>query len=152
LTSKKFFLPGLTFFWFFALVSLAGAADTAGVVDSQKLLFQHPEFDAVAKHLMEMSRQKGSEIRFVLDGETDPAKRAEILKAANREIEKTEERLMAPIRKDCEEAIAAVMRKRKITIVLKKDAAYFGGADITEDVIAQLKTISEKLKTASENR
>jgi outer membrane protein len=110
-----------------------------GVVDPQKLLFQHPQFDSVAKHILDVSRQKGNEVRFALEKETDPEKKADILKAANLEMVEAEERLMSPIHKDCRDALVAVMKKKNITIVLKIDAAYFGGTDITEEVIAQMK-------------
>jgi outer membrane protein len=121
----------------------AGAADTAGVVDSWKVVLQHPEFDAIAKHIAEMRRQKRSETRFALAKETDPEKKAGMLEAANRDIAEVERRLMSPVYEDCKDALIAVMEKRNITIVLRKASVYFGGTDITEDVIARLKAASE---------
>jgi outer membrane protein len=124
--------------------ALADAADMTGIIDPQKVLFQHPQFDAIAKRVTEASRQKGNEIWFALEKETDPEKKAGILKAANQDMAEIEGHLMAPIYKDCEDALTAVMKKRKLTIVLKKDSVYFGGTDITEDVIAQMKAASGK--------
>jgi outer membrane protein len=117
----------------------ANAADRVGIVDPQKLIFQHPQFDAIAKHVMNVTRQRENEIRLTLERETDPEKRADILRAVTQEMEETEKRLMSPLHRDCEHALAAVMKGKKITIVLKSNAIYFGGTDITEDVIAQMK-------------
>jgi Skp family chaperone for outer membrane proteins len=144
LTPKKILLPGLLAFVFFVFACSPGAAgEKVGVLDQRKVLFQHPKFDAVAKHIVEMTRHKENEIRFTLENETDPERKAGILKAANTEMAETEERLMSSIHKDCENALAAVMEKRNITIVLKMDSVYLGGADITEDVIAQLRAIAK---------
>ena len=143
MTPKKMLSLGLTAL----VISLpvcfsAAAADMVGIIDSQKVLFQHPKFEAVAKHIVELSRQKENAIRFLLEKETDPEKKAGILSAANQEMAETEERLMSSIHKDCENALAVAMEKRKITIVLKKHSVYLGGADITEEVIAQLRSIA----------
>jgi outer membrane protein len=146
LTRKKILPLGLAVLLCAVLVcSSAGAAETAGIIDPQKLLFQHPKFDDVARHIAELRRQKGNEIRFILDKETDPEKRADILRTANRETAESEERLMSPIYDDCVAALAFVMQEKNITIVLKKDSVYFGGTDITEDVIERLKAaVSEE--------
>jgi outer membrane protein len=120
----------------------ADAEDMVGILDPQKVIFQHPQFDAVAKHITELSRQKESEVRLALGKEADPEKKAGILRAANQEMAGMEDRLMSPIHEDCKNALSAVMKKKKITIVLKNDAVYFGGADITEDVVAQMKAAS----------
>jgi outer membrane protein len=120
-------------------VSFCDAADTVGVIESRKVLFQHPGFDAAAKALVELRRQKESETNLAAEGESDPNKKLDMFRAVAREMAEAEERLMSPVRKDCEDALIAVMQKRKITVVLEKDSVYIGGTDITEDVIRQLK-------------
>jgi outer membrane protein len=138
-------LLGLAALAFSVLACLsADAAERVGIVDPQKLVFQHPQFDSVAKHIMNVTRQRENEIRFALEKETDPEKRAGILRTANQEMAEIEERLMTPLHKDCEHALTAVMKGKKITVVLKNNAVYFGGADITEDVIARLKADFKK--------
>jgi outer membrane protein len=117
----------------------ADVGDMVGVLDPQKVIFQHPKFDSVAKHITELSRQKESEVRLALGKEADPEKKADILRAANQEMAGMEEHLMSPIHEDCKNALSAIMKKKKITIVLKHDAVYFGGMDVTEDVVAQMK-------------
>ena len=51
---------------------------------------------------------------------------------------------MSSIRKDCDRAIQAVMKSKKITVVLELDSVYFGGTDITNDVVAWLKKNATK--------
>jgi outer membrane protein len=144
LTAKKILLPGLIALVVFAFARFpAAAADMVGLLDLRKVLFQHPKFDAVSKHIVEINRQKESMIRCSLERETDPERKADILKAANTEMTETEERLMASIHKDCKNALTAVMKRKNITVVLSRHAVYLGGADITEDVIAQLRAIAE---------
>jgi outer membrane protein len=141
---KKILLPGwlaIALVIFAAARSPAAAADMVGLLDLRQVMFQHPKFDSVAKHIIEMTRHKESEIRYTLENETDPERKAGILKAANTEMAETEARLMSSIHKDCENALNAVMEKRNITIVLIKDAVYLGGADLTEDVITHLRAI-----------
>ncbi|MDR1048728.1 MAG: OmpH family outer membrane protein [Synergistaceae bacterium] len=131
-----FFLPALP----------AAAADTAGVIESRKVIFQHPGFDAAARRLLEFERRKKEEALQAMEAETDPDKRAEIFKNAAQETAEREDFLMSSIRRDCGEALEAVMKKKKITIVFEKDEVYLGGLDITEDIIKEVKAAAGKKK------
>ena len=46
---------------------------------------------------------------------------------------------MEPLFKDIDLAVRAVAAAKKITVVVDKSALFFGGVDITEDVILELK-------------
>lgn len=117
----------------------AEAADTFGVVDSQKLLFQHPRSEAIYKELLDKNREKITETENLIAKEPDPMKQVQIYEDQQREFIKEQQILMTPLLKDCEEIIRVVAQKKKITVVMEKDAAYLGGVDLTEEVIEILR-------------
>jgi outer membrane protein len=114
------------------------AGDKIGVIDSQEIISKHPAFEGAAKQLQQTGRQKESEAKAMADKETEPAKKAQAVQTKRMELAKEEQRLMEPIFKDCQEAVRVVAKKQNITLVLEKASVYFGGKDITDDVIKQL--------------
>ena len=127
-----------------ALGSAAMAADTIGVIDSQKIVTEHPKFEDVSKQLQQIGSQKESEARAAADKETDTARKAQVVQAKRMELAREEQRLMEPIFQNCQDAVRVVAKKKNVTLVLEKAAVYFGGVDITQDVIQQLKIDSSK--------
>ena len=119
--------------------SVAGAADTIGVIDSQQIVSQHPSFESVTQQLQQISRTKESEAKAAADKEPDTAKKAQIVQTKRMELAREEQRLMEPIFQNCQEAVRVVATQKKVTRVLEKASVYFGGQDITLDVIQQLK-------------
>ena len=143
---KKMMLPVLVAL---VVVTVAGgaafaAADTVGVINSQGIISQHPKFKEAADQLQQIGRQKEGEAKAAADKETDPAKKAQVVQAKRMELAKEEERLMGPIFKDCEAAVRTVAKAKGVTVVLEKASVYFGGMDITDDVVKQLKLDSAK--------
>jgi outer membrane protein len=116
----------------------APAGDTIGVIDSQEIISKHPSFEDAAKQLQQTGRQKESEAKAMADKETEPAKKAQAVQTKRMELAKEEQRLMEPIFKECQEAVRVVAKKQNITLVLEKASVYFGGKDITDDVIKQV--------------
>ncbi|GHS95582.1 hypothetical protein AGMMS50276_11770 [Synergistales bacterium] len=143
---KKIFLFTLVFSFLLYLFCApqAGAADNVGIVESQKIAFQHPKFDSVTKNLLKFRRENESAALRAMDLESDEDKKVAIYDAAVREFTERERLLMSPIREDCEKAVIAVMKSKKITVIIEKDSVYFGGTDITNDVIAWLKKNAAK--------
>ena len=121
----------------------AAAAQTAsleavGVVDRGLILDNHPGLAAARQKLAEIARQKENEAKAAADKETDTAKKAQAVQAKRMELAQEEQKLMAPIYKDCEQAVREVAVKKKLTLVLDKFVVLIGGTDITQDVIQQL--------------
>ncbi|MPN27379.1 hypothetical protein SDC9_174810 [bioreactor metagenome] len=50
-----------------------------------------------------------------------------------------EQRLMEPLFKEAQMAVRTVAKVKGITVVIEKSAVYFGGIDITDDVVQELK-------------
>ena len=140
----------LSFIMSFAAVASAAAkakaaapaqtanADSVGVVDRGEILNNHPELAQVRQRLADIARQKENEAKAAADKETDTAKKAQAVQAKRMELAQEEQKLMAPIYRDCEQAVREVAVKKKLTLVLDKFVVLIGGVDITKDVIQQL--------------
>ena len=117
----------------------AAAADSVGIVDRGEILNSHPGLAKARQDLTQIARQKENEARAAADKETDQQKKAQAVQANRMELAQEEQRLMAPIYRDCEQAVREVAAKKKLTLVLDKFVVLIGGTDITQDVIQQLK-------------
>jgi outer membrane protein len=115
------------------------AADFVGIVDRGEILNNHPNLNKVRQQLSEIARRKENEAKAAADKETEPAKKAQAVQQKRMELAQEEQKLMAPIYRDCEQAVREVAVKKKLTLVLDKFVVLIGGVDITQDVIQQLK-------------
>ena len=113
-------------------------AESVGVVDRGQILDNHPGLAAARQKLADIARQKENEAKAAADKETDTAKKAQAVQAKRMELAQEEQKLMAPIYRDCEQAVREVAVKKKLTLVLDKFVVLIGGVDITQDVIQQL--------------
>ena len=121
-----------------AQAAAAPSADFVGVVDRGEILNNHPGLAAARQKLADIARQKENEAKAAADKETDTAKKAQAVQAKRMELAQEEQKLMAPIYHDCEQAVREVAIKKKLTLVLDKFVVLIGGVDITQDVIQQL--------------
>lgn len=122
------------------------ADEKIGVIDSQKIVFQHPSFEAVTKQLQQISTTKENEMKLAVDKESDQNKKAQIFNAKRNELAQEEQRLMQPIFQEAQLAVRTVAKIKGVTVVIEKSAVYFGGIDITDDVIQELKKNAAKTK------
>ncbi len=113
-------------------------ADFVGIVDRGEILNNHPNLNKVRQQLSEIARKKENEAKAAADKETEPAKKAQAVQQKRMELAQEEQKLMAPIYRDCEQAVREVAVKKKLTLVLDKFVVLIGGVDITQDVIQQL--------------
>ena len=113
-------------------------ADFVGIVDRGLILDNHPKLNEARQQFAEIARKKEQEAKVAADRETDNAKKAQAVQEKRMELAQEEQRLMAPIYQDCEQALREVAVKRKLTLVLDKFVVLIGGVDITQDVIQQL--------------
>ena len=127
-----------------AFGSVASAEEKIGVIDSQKIVFQHPKFEGITKQMQQISKAKETEMKTAVDSEKDQDKKAEIYQAKRRELAQEEQRLMQPLFQEAQMAVRTVAKLKSITVVIEKGAVYFGGIDITDDVIQELKKKAAK--------
>ncbi|MCX7827618.1 MAG: OmpH family outer membrane protein [Thermanaerothrix sp.] len=121
---------------------LGGAAfadEKVGVMDPQKVLYLHPKFQQTQNQIKAMMSKKQAEMKAAIDKEKDNNKKAQIFEAKRSEAAQEEKKLMDPIFKDIDTAIRTVCKNKGITVVVDKNSVFFGGIDITDEVIQELK-------------
>ncbi len=123
-------------------IALAGAAcadEKIGVADMQKVLVNHPRFEQVTKRIEAVYRAKEQELKTAMEKVTDKKKGAETVEAKRREAAQEEMKLKEPIFKEIRAAVRTVAKSKGVTVVLDSGAVQFGGLDITEDIVKELK-------------
>lgn len=123
----------------FCSTGIALAAEKIGVIEPQKILFQHPRFAATQEKVKSVLTAKQNEAKVAIEAENDKNKKAQIYQTKKQEAAMEEQKLMAPLFKEIELAVRTVAKAKDITLVLDKAQVFFGGIDITNDVIQELK-------------
>lgn len=124
----------------FAILAAGAAfADVIGCVNPQRIMFQHPKFEQVQKQIKTMTEKKQNEAKTAIDKEKDDKKKAQIYQQKRQEAAQEEAKLMDPLFKDINIAVRTVANAKKINVVVDKDAVFFGGIDITDAVVTELK-------------
>ena len=114
------------------------SAEFVGIVEMGVVLESHPRLSEVRQQIANVARQKEGEARTAAEKESDTAKKAQAVQAKRMELAQEEQKLMAPIYQDCQQAVREVASRRKLTLVLDKFVVLIGGVDITQDVVQQL--------------
>ncbi len=123
----------------FASASAVFAAEKVGVIEPQKILFQHPDFSATQQKVKSVLSVKENEAKAAIQAETDNKKKAQIYQSKKQEAAMEEQKLMSPLFKEVELAVRKVAKSKGITVVLDKAQVFYGGIDLTNDVIQELK-------------
>lgn len=121
------------------LAAGAASADVIGTISTQKIMFQHPKFEQVQKQLKDISAKMQKDAQSAIDQEKDDKKKAQIYQQKRQELAEQEQKLMQPLFQDINIAIRTVANQKKLTVVVDKEAVFYGGTDITDAVIAELK-------------
>lgn len=123
-----------------AFGTTAFAADEkVGFVDDVLILQQFPKFKQAQQGLEAISKKKSDAAKAAFDKETDEKKKSQIVQNLQLEMREEEAKLMTPVLKEVNETISKVAKAKGVTIVLNKVLVYFGGIDLTPDVVAALK-------------
>jgi outer membrane protein len=136
---KSFRIISLLAAVFFALAGAACAAEKIGVANMQQVLINHPSFEQVSKRIEAMYRAKEQELKTALDKVTDKKQGTQIIQNKRKEAAEEETKLKDPIYKEIRAAVRTVAKNKGVTVVLDSVAVMFGGEDITQDIIKELK-------------
>lgn len=141
MTFAKKAVLGLAFAFVLAamMAGTALAAEVIGCIEPQKVMFQHPKFEQVQKQVKDVLEKKQREAKAAIDKESDERKKSEIFNKKRQEAANEERKLMEPLFRDINVAIRTVANAKKITVVIDKTAVFYGGTNITDDVIRELK-------------
>ncbi|WP_455599232.1 OmpH family outer membrane protein [Cloacibacillus sp.] len=122
----------------FGAISYA-ADDTVGYVDDMGVLQQFSKFQQAQKQLDELGKKKSNTVKAAFDKESDEKKKSEIVQNLQFEMREEEAKLMNPVLKEVNDTIAKVAKQKGVTIVVNKALVYYGGIDLTQDVVNALK-------------
>lgn len=121
-----------------AALVVAGCAPRVGVVDSRRVLTESVLALSYQRQLDDREKAMAADLQL-LAGQLKPedfeARRESYLRDLEEMKQDLEQRLNTRIRQE----VAGVARRKRLRIVLVKDAAQIGGIDVTDDVIARLK-------------
>ena len=124
----------------FAIGAISYAADdTVGYVDDMGVLQQFSKFQQAQKQLDELGKKKSNAAKAAFDKESDEKKKSEIVQNLQFEMREEEAKLMNPVLKEVNDTIAKVAKQKGVTIVVNKALVYYGGIDLTQDVVNALK-------------
>ena len=127
------------------LGSVAVSAESMiGVINPQAILANHPKFRDTQMLIQKAVEQKQNEAKLAIDAESDNNKKAQIFQTKREEAAMVEKRLMDPLFKDIDLAIRTVAKAKKIDIVLDNTGVFYGGIDITNDIIQHLQKNAAK--------
>lgn len=93
----------------------------------------------MTKRIEAIYQAKDKEVKAALEKVTDKKKAAEVVDKTRREVAEEEMKLKEPIFKEMRLAIRTVARAKNLTVIVEASAVHFGGVDITNDVIQELK-------------
>ncbi len=110
-----------------------------GVINPQAIMAGHPKLKDVQSKVKTALQQKQSEAKIAIDAESDNNKKAKIFQKKREEAAMEEKKLMDPLFKEIDLAIRTVAKAKKLEIVLDNTGVFYGGVDITNDVIQYLK-------------
>lgn len=137
---KKFAVIMVAVMAMFVFGATAFAADEkVGFVDDMAILQQFSKFKQAQQQLETISKKKSDAAKAAFDKETDEKKKAQIVQGLQLEMRQEESKLMSPVLKEVNETISKVAKAKGVTIVLNKVLVYYGGTDLTQDVITALK-------------
>nr|WP_277348270.1 OmpH family outer membrane protein [Cloacibacillus porcorum] len=103
------------------------------------VLQQFSKFQQAQKQLDELGKKKSNAAKAAFDKESDEKKKSEIVQNLQFEMREEEAKLMNPVLKEVNDTIAKVAKQKGVTIVVNKALVYYGGIDLTQDVVNALK-------------
>lgn len=120
---------------------VAAAADKVGCIDELYVLSQSEKFQKAQESLQKLSVTKTNAAKAAFDKETDEKKKAQIAQNVQLELREAENKAISPILSEINGVINKVAKAKGVTIVLNRRFVLFGGVDITEDVVKEIKRL-----------
>ena len=117
------------------------ASDKIGFIDTQRILAAHPKYDESRRYLDDFITKKSDEARAAAEREPDPNRRMVIIDEARQASGMEEMRVMNPITIDINHIIETTAKARGVTVVLEKVYIFFGGVDLTDDVVRGVRAL-----------
>ena len=118
-------------------IASAASSSNVGVIDYGEAMRAHPDAKSIPEKLEAASQEIQKDFEEQTNGKSDQEK-AEYFQHAQERMAQKERELMEPITQAVDAAIKKVADKKGLSVVIEKAAVYYGGQDITQDVISEL--------------
>lgn len=113
-----------------------------GYIDLQKVLFSHPSAATSMGELQKFQGERQRDLDEKIRGKDlspdEKEKIADLAKKYEQEIAEKDNELTSKILSDVETVVEKIAKKLNISVVLEKQAIFFGGIDITEEVMKEI--------------
>lgn len=120
---------------------MAAAADKVGCIDEVYILSQSEKFKSIQESLQKLSVTKTNAAKAAFDKEKDAAKKEQIIQNVQLELREAENKMISPVLTEINGVIAKVAKAKGITVVFNRRFVLYGGIDITEDVVKEIKRL-----------
>lgn len=120
-------------------VGVASAADKVGYINDERVLSQSEKFKKAQESLQKLGATKTNAAKAAFDKEKDEKKKAQIVQNVQLELREAQNKMITPIYSEINAIIAKVAKAKGVTVVINNRFVLYGGIDITEDVIKELK-------------
>jgi outer membrane protein len=119
--------------------AFAAANETVGFLDEAYVLSQYGKFKQAQEQFEQIGRKKSEAAKAAFDKETDDAKKQQIVQNMQLEMREEEAKLLSPVFQELNRIVEKVAKAKGVTIVVNKGLVYYGGVDLTNDVVTELK-------------
>jgi outer membrane protein len=106
-------------------------------------LIAHPKYAEAQKYVDEFITKKSDEARAAAEKEADAQKRMLIIDTARQESGMEEMRVMNPLTAEINKIIESVAKAKGVTVVVEKVYIFYGGVDLTDDVVKGVQAIKQ---------
>jgi outer membrane protein len=111
---------------------------TIGYVEMQRALDNHPRRPSAEEALNQFARARMTQVQQQARGRSQ-AEQIRLTQRAQEEILQRRAELLTKLDKDIRTAVAKVAREAGVMIVLDRSVVLYGGRDLTEPVIKELR-------------
>jgi outer membrane protein len=122
---------------FMGTACAAPAASPVGIADYIYLINQHPDTPKANEILRGEQEQARKEFAEKSAGLSDKEKQ-DLDRQLGQRVEQKRQELLKPIAEKINAAIKEVADAKGLSVVIGKNAVIYGGADITQDVLAKI--------------
>ncbi len=118
-------------------IASAASSSNVGVIDYGGAMRAHPDAKTIPEKLEAAFNEIQKDFEEKTAGKSDQEK-AEYFQQCQMRMAQKEQELMEPITQAVDAAIKKVADKKGLSVVIDKTVVYYGGQDITQDVITEL--------------
>ena len=119
-------------------IATAASSSSVGTIDYQQAMSSHPDIQNLQGQMETAINDVKKEFDEKSAGMNDQEK-ADYYRQCQERLAQKQQELLDPIRTAVDAAIKKVADKKGLSVVIDKMAVIYGGQDITQDVVSEIK-------------